>query len=222
MIVIVGGMHRSGTSAMAGMLHANEVIMGKDEDWYPPPMKENPKGFYENVRFRRVNDRILKENMYKVKSFIPSIPEIKVTKNEKIRDKMKELITEFMAHTNWGWKDPRTCLTFGSWYSVLEELGLLGDLKVVFMMRPSVDVANSMKSRGNKETHYDGQFDDLAIVYVGRLRDELGKCGIPPYYVEFHDLLHHTKDTVDNLQTFLGINLPKRSFIDPHIARNIP
>lgn len=222
MIVIVGGMHRSGTSALAGMLHSNGIVMGKDFDWYPPPMKENPKGFYENVRFRRINDRILKENGYKVKSFIPNIPWVKETKNQKIRGKMKELITEFMACSNWGWKDPRTCLTFNSWYSVIRELKLLNDLKVVFIHRPEVDVSNSMRARGNKERLYEGQFEDLALVYAGRLEDNLNYSKVNTFHIEFYDLLQKTKETVDGLQLFLGIDLPNRSFINPHIARNIP
>ena len=77
-IVIVLGMHRSGTSAMAGLLHNNNVIMGRDEDFVPKPMKENPKGFFENNRFRKLNDRVLRMCDYHIKDFSPELPEINI------------------------------------------------------------------------------------------------------------------------------------------------
>ena len=48
MITIVLGMHRSGTSVVAGILHFNKVSMGTYETFWPRPLPQNPKGFYEN------------------------------------------------------------------------------------------------------------------------------------------------------------------------------
>ena len=49
MIVIVLGMHRSGTSTLSGVLHMNKVTMGTYQNFWPRPLNQNPKGFYENI-----------------------------------------------------------------------------------------------------------------------------------------------------------------------------
>ena len=67
MITIILGMHRSGTSTVAGVLHLNKIIMGTYQNFWPRPLTQNPKGFYENydftpnkliVRYRRNTDSI--------------------------------------------------------------------------------------------------------------------------------------------------------------------
>jgi hypothetical protein len=50
-------MHRSGTSAVAGILHLNGIAMGSEKTFKPKPLPQNPKGFYENYDFRKINDK---------------------------------------------------------------------------------------------------------------------------------------------------------------------
>jgi len=69
MISIVLGMHRSGTSTVAGILHLNKVIMGTYQSFWPRPLPQNPKGFYENYDFRIINDRLLNKVGYDAKSY---------------------------------------------------------------------------------------------------------------------------------------------------------
>ena len=45
MITIVLGMHRSGTSVVAGILHFNKVSIGTYETFWPRPLPQNPKVF---------------------------------------------------------------------------------------------------------------------------------------------------------------------------------
>ena len=119
MIVIVLGMHRSGTSTIAGILHLNNVLMGTYQNFWPRPLNQNPKGFYENYDFRKINDMILKKHYYDVKSYKSNIPMIKL--NESLRFKMIKLLKEYSKkYSSWGWKDPRTCLTIFKWYEVMK------------------------------------------------------------------------------------------------------
>ena len=53
MITIILGMHRSGTSTIAGVLHLNNISMGTYKNFWPRPLAQNPKGFYENYDFRQ-------------------------------------------------------------------------------------------------------------------------------------------------------------------------
>ena len=82
------GMHRSGTSTISGVLHMNKIIMGTYQNFWPRPLSQNPKGFYENYDFRKINDQLLKRSGYDVKSYSTNIPEInKSDKNTNFKEK---------------------------------------------------------------------------------------------------------------------------------------
>ena len=224
MIVIICGMHRSGTSALAGMLHANGICMGREKDFYPPPMKENPKGFYENVKFRRINDAILHKVGYKVKSFNPDIPEVPVIEDLEIRAKMISLIASYQReYENWGWKDPRTSLTFLSWVDVLNEMNLFkSSTSCLFTLRSAKDISTSMITRGNKEKSLK-QFEKLSLVYAVRLLESLQVLGdsFPVMSIAFEDLISNAKQEAERITSFLAYDIKDTSFIDPAIARTV-
>ena len=56
--IVVLGMHRSGTSALTGMLHSLGIHLGPEED-LKSPQKDNPQGFWENNTLVEFNDRLL-------------------------------------------------------------------------------------------------------------------------------------------------------------------
>ena len=132
MIIMILGMHRSGTSTISGVLHMNQIIMGTYQNFWPRPLSQNPKGFYENYDFRKINDQLLNRSGYDVESYSENIPEINVA--DKLLNKMKALIEKSnLSYANWGWKDPRTCLTAMHWANAIEELDLGKELKIIFM-----------------------------------------------------------------------------------------
>lgn len=215
MIVVIAGMHRSGTSALAGMLHENGIVMGEPKDFLPKPRPENPKGFYENVRFRRVNDWLLKLWNYSVKSFNPVIPVITDSRDQRITFRMEKLINIFsMQYPVWGWKDPRTCLTMKVWFDVLYKMGLKNQIKIINIIRPENDIASSMIARGNEGEAK--KFRRLArtyqkhFIYNARNHDFL--------QVNFADLIYKTKKTAVEIGDYLGFENLNTSFIDPAIA----
>ena len=55
--VIVLGMHRSGTSALAGLLHELGLAMGPS--LMPGRADENEKGFWEHEKIVSIHDRLL-------------------------------------------------------------------------------------------------------------------------------------------------------------------
>src|SRR5215469_4551353 len=56
--IIVLGMHRSGTSALAGMLHHLGVALGDD---LMPATADNPRGYWEHRDIVAINDRLMTE-----------------------------------------------------------------------------------------------------------------------------------------------------------------
>jgi hypothetical protein len=198
--------------------------MGTNDNFYPPAMRENPKGFFENVRFRRMNDKILKKENYHVKSFDADVPQ-DCLPDLPMRRAMCEVINEqCAAHNDWGWKDPRTSLTLYHWLSVLAELRLIKEVHVIATLRAPLDIANSMRARGNKEkVNY--QFETLASSYyhtVFRHVLEWRHCIAGYHNVKFNDLMLDTETTLEKLGTSLGRNLKNNGFIDyAAISRNI-
>ncbi len=146
MIVIVVGMHRSGTSALAGLLHKNHIIMGEEENFVPKPSTENVKGFYENYLFRRMNDSIVERCGYKIKSWDVCVPPISASII--IRHKMRRLLQRYNnMYEKWGWKDPRTCLTLDIWLNELRKLKFINNCKLLYIVREPYAVAKSMSVR---------------------------------------------------------------------------
>jgi len=221
MIVIVIGMHRSGTSAVAGTLHSNGISMGQLEDFYPPPQKENPKGFFENKRFRSINDIILRSFEYPPKHFNPKLPDYDLPIAAVIRLKMRTLISEHKDLPYWGWKDPRTCLTLRYWIEALDNVGIpRSDIKIVMVIRGIDDISDSMKRRGNKELLYKGQFRDLATAYYGRALTALADFDMPYYSVYFNELMRRKEVEIRELSKYIGVELPN-SFVDPSISKGV-
>ena len=142
------GMHRSGTSTISGVLHMNKIIMGTYQNFWPRPLNQNPKGFYENYDFRKINDQLLKRSGYDVKSYSTNIPEI--NKSDKLSRKMKVLIEKSnLSYPDWGWKDPRTSLTAMHWANAIDDLNLGTVLNIIFMARKASSVSRSLKIRNN-------------------------------------------------------------------------
>ncbi len=103
---VVLGMHRSATSLVAKSL-AHEIHMGKD---LLPPNGDNPTGFWENIRFIALNERILEAaggSWWEP----PSESSI-VAQGKRFSDEIEALLSdESKGKSLWGWKDPRTTLT---------------------------------------------------------------------------------------------------------------
>lgn len=213
MIIIVAGMHRSGTSALAGMLHHNGIVMG--ETFIPGPAKENPKGFYENVEFRRINDRLLQIRGYSVKSFSPRILFQDREPDYKIRKNMKALIGSYTSrYKDWGWKDPRTCLTIGKWINVIYNMGMKNSLKIINTKRTEEEIAFSMMARGNDGS--EDQFIKLARTYQRHFESGIGSFEY--LSINFDNLIYNTEDTAEIISQYLDFEIKDTSFIDPGLA----
>ena len=146
MIVIVVGMHCSGTSAVAGLLHRHGVVMGEDDLLVPAQIHETPASLFENPRFRILNDRIAERQGYVVESWNPEIPPCRPGAITRLR--MRRLIRNYEErHRVWGFEDPRSCLTLDAWLREIERVAALEDTKIVYTVRDPDAVAHSMVAR---------------------------------------------------------------------------
>ncbi len=100
------GFHRSGTSLTSMILHRLGVNMGKR---MLPPNDGNKKGFYENADFVKLNDRIL--DLASGSWFDPPSRKHIFAAGDILQQPIYNCINRNKGEL-WGWKDPRTCLTY--------------------------------------------------------------------------------------------------------------
>ncbi|NOX90061.1 MAG: glycosyltransferase [Calditrichaeota bacterium] len=141
MPICIGGMHRSGTSLITKLLHLSGMYLGP-EDRLMPPAEDNPEGFWENLDFVRLNDRIL-AYLGGAWDYAPDFPQnwFRHEMFADLKEKASHLAEDFQDHSFWGWKDPRNTLTFEFWES------LVPNLKFILALRDPLEVAVSLHKR---------------------------------------------------------------------------
>jgi len=140
MPICIAGMHRAGTSMVARMLEGCGVDLGGPEH-FAPPAPDNRDGYWEDLRFVALNDRIL-ERFQGAWDHPPVLPpgwEAAADLDAERRD--AEAILRWRAEP-WGWKDPRNSLTIPFWRS------LLPAMRVIVCLRNPLEVADSLRARG--------------------------------------------------------------------------
>jgi len=216
MIVIVVGMHRSGTSALAGLLHHNGIVMGESKNFRPRPKNnQNAKGFYENFHFRQINDNILQQNGYIVKSYNIHIPIIKENEQEIWNQEAYNLIKEYLGKYDlWGWKDPRNCLTLNFWLNIIEEIG--EPYHVLISHRNLNSIAKSMKARGNGGSLEN--LETLSEIYYDRVNSIVGdKCST---IINFDQLYKNPKNALSKCPDFIKNKINDYSFLDEDLVHH--
>ncbi len=136
-MLIVLSMHRSGSSLLAGILHDNGYSAGGDSSLISGD-EHNKTGYFER---RDVVD--FNESLLKSEPFSSSLPNTKATlqANSLQKKKINELCRGLKKDQVRVLKDPRFCLTLPIWSPFLE------DIKVVFLYRHPLDVAESYVRR---------------------------------------------------------------------------
>ncbi|MBV4461730.1 glycosyltransferase [Pseudomonas sp. SWRI79] len=143
-IIIVLGMHRSGTSALTRGLSTLGVALG---DALHPPGPDNPTGFWEDSDVIAINNQILgllgsaHDRMGVIDANVFDLPGI-----QQIYQTAKELVEQKTASTSiWGMKDPRITRLLPFWKKLLNELGF--KVGYVIALRNPLNVAASLTAR---------------------------------------------------------------------------
>jgi len=137
-VLLVAGMHRSGTSLTANWLDKCGVHMG---DELIPADYSNPAGHYEDRVISHFQRHILRDNGWTSIFITDSCP---ITVSDARRQDALTLIEARQHYQIWGLKDPRTSLLLGFWKS------LLPDMKVVAVYRSYAQVTDSLLRRESK------------------------------------------------------------------------
>ena len=139
--LVVLGMHRSGTSAVTGMLRLCGAWVGED-DRLTVANVENPRGFWERRDVRKICDVLLHSagaDWWKIANLnLEAVPHAVLSEQ---RRRFAEVVSEFGEHGAWVVKEPRLCLL----------LPLLRDYLdaavCVHVFRNPLEVARSLQRR---------------------------------------------------------------------------
>ncbi|HXU33211.1 MAG TPA: sulfotransferase [Thermoanaerobaculia bacterium] len=133
--LVIGGMHRSGTSLVASVLQKAGLAIGCD---VAAPGLGNPRGHFEDPDFLELHEEMLAaegESCFSIgENFVPPV-------DGKYVRRAEELIAARRKLPLWGWKDPRICLFLEFWETILPEA------RYLFLYRHPVDVALSLWRR---------------------------------------------------------------------------
>jgi hypothetical protein len=131
-VICVAGMPRSGTSLVTQMLHRCGVDLGPPEQLMPASIN-NTDGFWENLRFVRLNERLLKAS-----GGTWFVPPATLRPTPKITAEAKAILAHFEGREPWAWKDPRNAVTLPFWKT------LLPSMKVLVCVRHPAETAASL------------------------------------------------------------------------------
>jgi len=113
--IIISGMHRSGTSAVAQYMRSCGLYVGDD---LIKGSVNNRRGYFESRRIVGFHDNVLKR--YGITWRLETGNCAFRFTDEEIAE-AREFITDIPGGRAWGWKDPRTTLFLESWDRILPE-----------------------------------------------------------------------------------------------------
>ncbi|UQV19489.1 hypothetical protein MU852_06915 [Brevundimonas albigilva] len=140
--IVVLGMHRSGTSSVAGAL---SMLGAAPPRTLMSPAQDNPRGFWESVVLADFNDRLLTAGGSRWDDPRPFDLAAVSGVDGFAQEAAHLLRAEFDDQSLIVMKDPRVCRLFPFWGEVLEATG--HDVAVVSPLRDPAEVAASLTRR---------------------------------------------------------------------------
>ena len=223
--IIVLGMHRSGTSALAGVLG---MLGARLPAHMLPPQADNPKGYFEPERITAIHDRLLAAagtSWYGLEPIADQwFDSAEVTPfAEELVSAVRE---DFGEADVFVIKDPRMCRLMPIWRGVFARIG--AEPRFAINVRHPIEVARSLEKRNQLPLKYGCL---LWLRYV--LDAERQTRGAPRVFERYEDLLRDSLREAEGVIEKLAIKGlvankssedAVRSFIDPamrhHIAEN--
>lgn len=143
--LIVLGMHRSGTSALSGLLHSCGYALPQN---LATADKNNQKGYFESREFWGINDDIFAELGTRWDDWNTApIDTLNADRRSHYRNRMQTVLqqefTDAASHVLI--KDPRMCRLLPLWLDALQELGW--SVNIVLTCRHPNEVASSLQRR---------------------------------------------------------------------------
>lgn len=196
--VVVLGMHRSGTSMVAGILHKLGVML-TPSGYSIPSDVSNEAGHFEDYEFTIMNRKILQDAGGNWRN--PPPPGAVVSSDTKRWNRAMAALVKRNdeAYECWGWKDPRTVLTIGKWWSLLSDACI-----IVVARHENAVVASLMARNGMSQSEALGLNETYCkrLVQFGRGIDLERRWAMP-----YAATLKEPEQTISELADYLGLTV---------------
>lgn len=202
-VILVVGMHRSGTSALAGVFSR---LAGVVPATLMRPASDNRLGFFESEVLCRLHDDMLGSAGATWDDFKPLDPDWMGSEVAQGFEPSlgKALEEEFGQSGLAVVKDPRLCRLLPFWRSFLEGQGIVP--KIVIPVRNPLEVAASLSRR-----HGFSQRRGILIWLRHVLEAESASRGLPRVFLTYEGLLADWRDVAARVGGALGIAWPRWS-----------
>jgi hypothetical protein len=202
LLVLVLGMHRSGTSALTRSLQVLGVNLGSN---FNPATPDNPTGFWENKNFHALNEEMLKHLHRSWDDLQLMESEAMLRGLEGFISRARAQLDDFMREKSVaGLKDPRFSLLLPFWKKVFAEAGL--PVSFIIGFRNPLSVAESLSRRDD--------FPKIKGLWLWKLHHVFiaaGLADVPRLVVDYDKMLEHSRNQLDRIAHFLGVAAESRA-----------
>jgi hypothetical protein len=217
--IVIIGMHRSGTTMLSQILEKAGVFMGADFTAY-----------HESNYFQQLNEKLLQHQLGtwdkpKVTQSAPLLhSRYFISEYTSLKNKPYNIV-QLLTRKQWGWKDPRTTYTLGSWIKIFP------DIKVIHIVRNGIDTAISLCERNNMvqpntKWHSNRLIKpescfDLWEEYVNQARSWKENIGKNYIEVKYEEILAVERESILKIEALISKKVNKAAKIISDKERNI-
>lgn len=209
-IIVVIGMHRSGTSALTRALRVLNVDLG--DNLMKPIINVNDKGFFEDLDINRFNDYLLnKMGCIWCSCKIPQINQLEILNDAKDIEVAIELLNSKIRSTNlFGFKDPRVSVLLPFWQKIFELCNI--ESYYLISIRNPLSVAKSLHKR-DKFTIKKGLFLWAEYMLAG-IQNTNNKNRV---FIQYEELIKYPIDQISKIATKFNLEI---NDVELHIYAN--
>jgi Glycosyl transferase family 2/Sulfotransferase family len=210
-VLVVAGMHRSGTSCVAELLASAGLFLG-DELLEADPT--NLRGYFEDHAFVDYHRRLLSAHGLADDGFVG---DVRIEPSDAFREQAMKLVeAKRRLLQPWGWKDPRSVLLLDFWAD------LVPDARYFFVFRPPWDVVDSLYRRGDRVFSLNPRFAlTMWMHYNARIRDFARSHPDRVLVRELSQVIRDPEAICDAVRNELNITLdPPKPTVHPELLRH--
>jgi hypothetical protein len=196
--VVVLGMHRSGTSALTGLLRLLGLWAGEEDD-FPSADDHNEAGYWEHRGVWSVDEAILQTlgaDWFEVADL--DLSRLGEKLRAVFRERARKIVRDLDRHGSWVIKDPRLCLLFPFWREILERPFC------VLLYREPLPVARSLAARDGFPLPY-----GIALWEKYTLEALASTRGLPRVLISHRELMADPEATLRRLYHDLAMYRPE-------------
>jgi hypothetical protein len=220
--IVVLGMHRSGTSSVAGTLAT--LGASAPRTLMPEHPTDNPKGYWESLPIVQMNDKILNSAKSSWRDWMPFAEGWRDTAQgqEQITELVQTIEAEFGDAAQIVLKDPRICRLFPLWKAALQQAGY--SPAVVIPLRHPLEVAASLSKRDGLST------SEGMMLWLRHVLDaERDTRGAARAFVSWEGFIQNWQSEAQRLSDHLDLGLfpaeqalveAANALVDPSLKRN--